>query len=839
MAVLPLKKCKRSGIYMLQGPEERGDNGMFAVYSGKNGVDGGFWYSEPLRETFAVQECGISLWDALMERAGLTEEAGAKLREMVETAYEAPEPWACDMRISMRDALAGEEVPYCVSVAGAGSGRTVMILFHDLEREGASGHDDSVRCTLDELTGLLNRHAFLERLRREKRRKSCDSQELAVVYFDVLRFKVINHMFGRTKGDALLVHAADCMRKVLEGRGFGGRLSADQFVFCLRADKEEIEQCIEKLFDEITAFGLPFEILCNAGIYLVGDDAPEVDIIVDCAILAQKEVKGSYTQRFRYYSEELRRNMLGEQEITGIMRTALEEGQFVVYYQPQYNHATGLLTGAEALVRWQNPARGLIPPGQFITVFENSGFITELDQYVFEQVCKFLRKCLDAQIRMVPVSVNLTRYDLFCPGFIERLDEVRRQYEVPSKYIRIELTESSALGNSEFINGAVRKLHSCGYVVEMDDFGSGYSSLNILKDIDFDLIKLDMRFLQKSGETGGRGGTILHSVVRMLNWMQLPMIAEGVETAEAADYLLSIGCECVQGYLYSRPVPGEVYRQILEGSHIGMAAPHMKLIDTMNPERFWSEDSLETLVFSNYVGAAAVFEYRDGRAELLRVNKKYLKELCMNHSEKDVINQDILLLMEPAERESYVKMLERVIEQGVEQECETWRTISSQCCGEERVCIRASVRMLGKSKESCLFYALIRNITAEKTRVAEILNSERRFKAASEQANIYYWEYTVATREMRPCFRCMRDLGLPALLTNYPDSAIEMGVFPPEIADMYRDWHRQIAAGVPSLEAVLPLTVGRIPFHVRYTTEFDENGRPVKAYGSATLVVDQ
>ena len=145
--------------------------------------------------------------------------------------------------------------------------------------------------------------------------------------------------------------------------------------------------------------------------------------------------------------------------------------------------------------------------------------------------------------------------------------------------------------------------------------------------------------------------------------------------------------------------------------------------------------------------------------------------------------------------------------------------------------------MIGKSGDSFLFYAMIRNITAEKEQVSSLLDAERRFKAASEQANIYFWEYTVATREMRPCFRCMRDLGLPPLMTNYPDSAIEMGVFPPEVADLYRDWHRQIAAGAPSLEAVMPLTAARIPFHVRYTTEFDENGRPVRAYGSATRVV--
>ena len=138
-----------------------------------------------------------------------------------------------------------------------------------------------------------------------------------------------------------------------------------------------------------------------------------------------------------------------------------------------------------------------------------------------------------------------------------------------------------------------------------------------------------------------------------------------------------------------------------------------------------------------------------------------------------------------------------------------------------------------------MFYVMIRNITNEKNVFQGMLDTERRFRAASEQANIYFWEYTVATKEMRPCFRCQRDLGLPPLLRNYPEPAIERGIFPPDYADMYRDWHRQIEKGVKSIEGVIPLTPNRIPFHVRYTTEFDENGRPVKAYGSATLVVDK
>lgn len=601
-----------------------------------------------------------------------------------------------------------------------------------------------------------------------------------------------------------------------------------------------MERRVNALFDGISAFDIPYKLLCNAGICETGHPAVSASLAMDGAILAQSQIKGSFIHRYFYYNDQLRQNLLNEHEMVGQMSDALQKGQFVVYYQPQYNHATGMLVGAEALVRWQNPKRGLISPDQFLPAFERNGFITRLDHYVFERVCGFLRRQLDARMDIVPVSINLSRYDLFTPRFLETLEVIRTRYDVPPRYIRIEITESSALGNSRFINEALDILHGYGYVVEMDDFGNGYSSLTILKDINFDLIKLDTRFFQDEAGKRGRGGTILTSVVRMLNWLQLPIIAEGVERAEQADFLQSIGCNCIQGFLYAGPMCEADFERLLRGSRVGDPAPGMQLIQTMDAERFWSSESLETLIFSNFVGGAAIFEYHEGTkaAELLRVNRKYLQELGMNQSEQDLIAKDPLDMLDETGRDTYIKTIERAIETRDEQECETWRTITSACCGQERVCVRTAMRMVGKEKGHFIFYARIRNITAEKRIFRDMADSERRFKAASEQVNIYYWEYTVATHEMRPCFRCMRDLGLPALLTNYPDSAIEMGVFPPEVADMYRDWHRQIEAGVPHLEAVMPLTVGRVPFHVRYTTEFDENGRPVKAYGSAALVVD-
>lgn len=269
--------------------------------------------------------------------------------------------------------------------------------------------------------------------------------------------------------------------------------------------------------------------------------------------------------------------------------------------------------------------------------------------------------------------------------------------------------------------------------------------------------------------------------------------------------------------------------------------PQMNIDQFIDAGRFWNPASMETLIFSNFVGAAAIVEVNNdfSSIDILRVNQKYVRELGMNLSERDIISIKPYDTLDGDSKEIYKATLEKVASTREEQECETWRIISSGCCGTERICIRSSIQLIGESKVSRLFYVIVRNVTSEKQSYQAFENRERNFKAAVEQANMFLWDYSIATKDMHPCFRCQRELGLPPLIRNYPEPLIESGLFPADYADMYREMMRKIDEGVGSLEAVIPLTADRIPFHVRYTTEFDENGRPVKAYGSATLVVDK
>ncbi len=791
-----------------------------------------FAYPPEMREVFGAAFDGRCLWDVL-------DEEGIARTETIQRLQADFARICCEAGVGFSEYLlkhaSGMWRWYRIGIISAGALQETAITITDVNEQLHTARQFKHMTEYDELTGLLSHSAFVRRVERLLKENAAAAQngEYAMIYFDILRFKAINDRFGVSEGDRLLTYIANGLSTHSGQDEAVCRIGSDQFAVFLHRNGEKLEKFIKKYLQALEQYDLSYEIVSNVGVYIITDASLSVDAMLDRAILAQSSIKGSYVTKFSYYSEEMRNAMLGEQEIVGMMNTALAERQFVVYYQPQYDHSTGELVGAEALVRWLHPEHGLISPGVFIPIFEKNGFITRLDFFVFDQVCRFQRNCLNEGRGTVPISVNLTRDDIFQPDFVEQLEKIRQMHQVPVELVCIEITETAVVGDNRHASKVIQQLHQRGYVVEMDDFGSGYSSLNVLKDIDLDILKLDMRFLT-TAMAASRSGTILSSIVRMAKWLSLPVIAEGVESLQQADYLKSIGCNYIQGFLYARPMPEGDFYTLLNRSTIGETRPSMRLIDTLSPEDFWNPESQETLIFSNYVGGAAIYDYHGGQLEMLRVNPKYLQEIGGVLNEQQLIGKNSLDMFDNANRQLYVDMLERAIASGGEEESETWRCYSDS--PGECVCIRSSVRVIGHSKDNYLFYEMIRNITREKSAVTELMNREKLFRAASEQVNIYYWVYDVPTREMTPCFRCMRDLGLPCLVTNYPEPAIEMGIFPQDVADQYREMHKQIENGVKELEAIMPLTAARAMFRVRYTTEFDASGKPVRAYGSAVPV---
>ncbi len=246
---------------------------------------------------------------------------------------------------------------------------------------------------------------------------------------------------------------------------------------------------------------------------------------------------------------------------------AIKHGHILAYYQPQFNHSTGRMTGAEALMRWVDPEAGMQYPSDFIPVLEENDLLYFADIQMVEMTCRFLRQCIDDDIPVIPISFNMSRNDIFKHEYVEDVENIRKKYEIPVKYLRVEITETSAIGGMELMSSVIGRFHELGYIVEMDDFGSGYSSLHMLKDIPMDILKLDMRFLTDM-EPSSRGASILLGIIRIAQNLGMVTVAEGVESLFQLEFLRAAGCDNIQGFYYAKPLPIEEFEAFLDNSPI-------------------------------------------------------------------------------------------------------------------------------------------------------------------------------------------------------------------------------------------------------------------------------
>ena len=400
----------------------------------------------------------------------------------------------------------------------------------------------------DSLTGLYSREYFFTKVRDVLAEHP--ETEYNLICSNIENFKLFNDAYGNAEGDRLLREGADIAKKLTRSPGFVGRYSADRFV-CLQ-ERGQI-----KLDREQFDFGvspLMHSVVMRWGIYEIVDRSIPVEQMCDRAMLAANSIKGQYDHYLAIYDEKLRDKLLREKAITDSMEAALAEGQFTVYLQPKYSLTGECLAGAEALVRWIHPQFGFMSPGEFIPLFEKNGFISRLDQYVWEQVCALLRDWQDRGLPPMPVSVNISRADVLRMNLAQTLRELIATYGIDPACLHLEITESAYAENSSPIISAVDELRALGFVVEMDDFGSGYSSLNTLSRMRLDILKLDMRFVQ-SEIAKPAAQSLLGDIVTMAHRLNLSVVAEGIETRDQVLRLQAIGCDYAQGYYFSRPLP--------------------------------------------------------------------------------------------------------------------------------------------------------------------------------------------------------------------------------------------------------------------------------------------
>lgn len=412
----------------------------------------------------------------------------------------------------------------------------------------------------DRLTGLYSKDFFYQKVR--ERLLEDPDREYCIICSNIENFKFINDSFGTREGDRLLKEVSDIAKKMVGSSGFCGRFSADRFLFFQEREQEQWDRNhFGNVLNEDFSLLLKNTVM-RWGIYEITDRSIPVELMCDRALMAVDSIKGQYDQYFAIYDESFRKMKLREQNITNAMETALEAEQFVVYFQPKFDLQNACMVGAEALVRWNHPELGFVSPGEFIPLFEKNGFIFQLDQYVWEYTCARLQEWKEKGYPIVPVSVNVSRVDMYHTNLVEILTGLIQKYSVDPAYLHLEITESAYTGNPVQMIDTVETLRKSGFLIEMDDFGSGYSSLNMFSQMKLDILKLDMKFVQNETEKSA-DQSILDDIINMAHKLCLKVVAEGVEYKEQVERLQAIGCDYAQGYYFAKPMPAAEFEQLM------------------------------------------------------------------------------------------------------------------------------------------------------------------------------------------------------------------------------------------------------------------------------------
>lgn len=476
----------------------------------------------------------------------------------------------------------------------------------------------------DVLTGIFNKDKFLKKTRIML--DNNPDKKFAFIRFDIDRFQLVNSFYGSSEGDRIIKYLAMGLENLANQRQnlTYGRIEAEVFALCGEYEtEEEVFKLIEDHIEIIKSYNRNFDLVPNFGVYFLDDLTLSPGVMLDRATLAAKECKGNYIDTVGVFKPEMSMRLEKEQEIVNEMVQALQEEQFIVYLQPKYSLETNAPAGAEALVRWMHPKKGMVSPGLFIPVFEKNGFIERLDHYVWEVICKYLRKWLDEGIKPHPISVNISRVDLYNPQIVEFIIGLVDKYNIPHELFQLELTETAYMDNPHIMKQVVSGLKENGFTVMMDDFGSGYSSLSVLKEIEVDVLKIDMRFFDSTGTNDGRSENIIASVVRMAKWLGMPAVAEGVEKAEQVNFLGSVGCEYVQGFYFARPMPIDEYEKLVRENKEKTVSKNVDMTGALTMDKLWSSAPEMEILFSNSAQPSAICEFDGNKFTYLRTNNAY------------------------------------------------------------------------------------------------------------------------------------------------------------------------------------------------------------------------
>ena len=411
----------------------------------------------------------------------------------------------------------------------------------------------------EEIQAMVKNMTRRQRFRRNVRALlNGTERKVAFIQFDIRRFKIINDLYGEQFGDEVLYWIREKLKELCNHRQYFLNLRSD--VFQIVTEYDDVTELYEQIArtERELAMYKAVKLQYSCGVYLVEDGAMELRRMEDRAAMARKAAKNSLLSQVVFYQEQFKTSLYNRKFVEENIDLAIREGQLQMYLQPKYSISRNRIVGAEALVRWQHPRRGMIYPMEFLPVIEEDGLVTKVDYYIWRKAAEFLGLCREAGVEDCPISVNLSRRHLQDREFIGVLEGIVEEYGIRKQLLELEITETM----EEHVSQAAREMKEQGFKLLMDDFGSGYSSLNILLETPFDMLKLDRKFMENM-MVSDKGQLILKHVITMADQLKLGLIAEGVETRDQVELLKRMGCDQVQGYYYAKPMPPEDFRRLL------------------------------------------------------------------------------------------------------------------------------------------------------------------------------------------------------------------------------------------------------------------------------------
>lgn len=703
-------------------------------------------------------------------------------------------------------------------------------------RDGEAGSTGFARVSIeapriDAATGLLGKEAFFDEAAAYLRHSG--ARDVSIVCFDVDHFKLFNDLYGLDCGDELLRYLgrALALRFSPDGAQPLARLAADTFALCATGIRpERVERILVDISSECPN---GIDAIVRAGVYRIEDPASPVSIMCDRAVIALRTVKGSYFDRVALYDPGMREALVLEREVVAGIESALREDRIELFLQPKCNIRTGKIVGAEALARWRHPERGIVAPGEFIPLIERNGLVRSLDLRVWEKTAAWIRGLIDEGVQPVPVSVNVSRADIYLVDVAAELHALVERYGIEPSLIEVEITESAYSERPDRIVAAFDELAERGFTVLMDDFGSGYSSLNMLKDINVDVLKIDMRFLDRDDR---RSKDIMESVIRMARWLDLPVIAEGVETREQVNFLLDVGCSYAQGYYYARPMEAAAFEALLtDGSKV--QHEQCALQDARRPildfRDLLHENTISDRMLSSIIGSVALYSYADGDLRLIRGNEAYRRLIAtlgegVNGAEE---GGSLLPFVHDEDRDALVAAAEETVrscpDDGVEV---VVRRMGTNGCHWHKM----RLFHLNTTNGSATVYGSVTDVTERMEYMEALRKSEQRFEMTLEASGTVVFELDIPTRTARYSEFLQQAFGLAETVANAPEGFIEQGTVAEESIEDFRAIYRDLYAGAPRTSAVVRAIMGdgsRAWNRVTLLAMPNEAGAPVKAVG--------